>query len=290
MREEGCIFNLLAAIIMTNLLYPYNFIFELPLYTEIEITDENRSEFFKLMHFSGKIDGYNPILKQETTYQVSPPFRYSEQKSFIENYVGFKEFQVSCVRNNYWIKIFVVLLSFENENEEEDVETVYKFLKVGQFPSIADLHISKVRNYDKVLDRNKIKEFTRAIGLAANGVGIGSFIYLRRIFEHLIGEAYSLASKNDNWDDLKFTQSRMAEKIEILKNYLPKFLVDNKNMYSILSLAVHELTEQECLKYFEALKIGIELILDEKIEKQAKAKRLIEAQQKLQAIEQQIKK
>ncbi len=48
---------------------------------------------------------------------------------------------------------------------------------------------------------------------------------------------------------------------------LPTFLVENKNMYSILSIGIHQLSEDQCKDYFAPLKLGIELILDEKLEK-----------------------
>lgn len=69
----------------------------------------------------------------------------------------------------------------------------------------------------------------------------------------------------------------MEEKITLLKDYLPEFLVENKKMYSILSVGIHSLSENDCLKYFETVKIGIELILDEKIE-------ILKKQEKAQAV------
>jgi len=82
----------------------------------------------------------------------------------------------------------------------------------------------------------------------------------------------------------------MVEKIELLKEHLPPFLVANKAIYSILSVGIHELDEQECLKHFEALKVGIELILDEKVDVYNKRKKIEEAQSRIQNITQQIKK
>ena len=67
----------------------------------------------------------------------------------------------------------------------------------------------------------------------------------------------------------------MPEKIGLLKHHLPSFLVEYAKLYSIVSLGVHELTEQECLSHYNAVFYGIEVILDEKvaqIEKAAKAK------------------
>lgn len=48
-------------------------------------------------------------------------------------------------------------------------------------------------------------------------------------------------------------------------------------MYSILSMGIHALSEDECLLHFNSLKLGIELIMDEKIEeneRQEKRKRV----------------
>lgn len=108
-------------------------------------------------------------------------------------------------------------------------------------------------------------------------------MYLRRIFEGLIEEAFKKAQAEDS-DFLidEYQKSRMDDKIKILKDFLPKFLVENRSLYSILSKGIHELTEDECLQYFETVKLGIEQILDEKIfikekeEKSAKAKEAIQ--------------
>lgn len=53
---------------------------------------------------------------------------------------------------------------------------------------------------------------------------------------------------------------------------------------------VDEMHQQDCLKYFEALKVGIELILDKKIEIYNKHKKIEDAKKKTQLINQQIKK
>ena len=123
---------------------------------------------------------------------------------------------------------------------------------------------------------------TRGIGLAAHGVGIGSFVYIRRVFENLIEEAHQLTKKDGGLDEDAYKKARMDEKIELLKNHLPDFLVENKVLYSILSKGIHELTEEECLQYFETVKIGIEQILDEKIIQKEKAEKAARAKESIQ--------
>ncbi|MDP9078239.1 MAG: short-chain dehydrogenase [Bacteroidota bacterium] len=271
-----------------NLLEPYNFFFEIPLYTKIKIDSQNRDAFIELMRTIDSVDAYNPELKQQTTYKIiRNPSNTVAQKHQANEYKGIKTYDLQCARNGLDIKIYVNFVVGYIDIYEKEFKECY-LIKIGQYPSIADFHISKIKQYDNVLSREKLKEFTKAIGLAANGVGIGSFVYLRRIFESLIEEAHTLAVGDPNWDEALFQKNRMADKIDHLKHHLPEFLVENKALYSILSKGVHELDENECLEYFEAIKVGIELILDEKVEVYTKRKKLEDAKKKIQQIGQQI--
>ena len=73
----------------------------------------------------------------------------------------------------------------------------------------------------------------------------------------------------------------MDEKIGLLKDYLPSFLVENKSIYSILSKGIHELDENTCLEYFETMKLGIEIILDQKLEKKKQKDKEEEAKKRI---------
>lgn len=118
------------------------------------------------------------------------------------------------------------------------------------------------------MGKEKLAEFIRAIGLSAHGIGIGSFVYLRRIFEDLIETSHQKASQASGWNEAEYIRGRMDEKILLLKDYLPEFLVENRSAYLILSAGIHSLGEQECLEYYEPLKLAIEIVLDQKLEKQ----------------------
>jgi hypothetical protein len=150
--------------------------------------------------------------------------------------------------------------------------------------------LSKVRKYRKLLGDEKYKEFTRAIGLNSHGVGIGAFVYLRRILEDLIYAAKAEAAKEPGWDEEAFSRSRMDDKIQLLQGRLPKFLVDNRSIYSILSLGIHELTEKQCLDTFEKVKVGIELILDQKLHEQEQAEKIARTTKDLSQIKRELKK
>jgi hypothetical protein len=141
--------------------------------------------------------------------------------------------------------------------------------KIGQYPSIASLEFDEINKYKKELDGKYINEFRKAIMLFAHGYGVASFTHIRRIFEFLIVEAAKVKERHEDSD---FKDLRMDGKIKDLESELPEFLVRNRTMYSILSKGIHELEEKDCLKYFPIIKNGIQLILEEKIEKSNKLK------------------
>ena len=60
--------------------------------------------------------------------------------------------------------------------------------KVGQYPSLEDIGSRDLIKYRKFLSKTDYAELKRASGLFAHGIGIGSFVYLRRIFERLISD------------------------------------------------------------------------------------------------------
>jgi len=161
--------------------------------------------------------------------------------------------ELICSRNvNHKIAVF-----FKIENDS--------LSKIGQYPSLADLQLHELSKYDRVLAESLRRDFARAIGLNAHGIGIGSFIYLRRIFEALVEDAHDEALKSPDWNDELFQKSKMDERVRLLKHTLPELLVANAAIYSILSKGVHTLSDDECLEYYDTLKTSIELILDEKI-------------------------
>ncbi|KLT64020.1 hypothetical protein [Pedobacter sp. BMA] len=250
---------------------PSEFFLETPLYTGVTIENENDLEIFVKRKYYDitEFHGYNPKQRLETTYAVhGAEFTNFRTDCFNKN--GYHLLELRCKRSTDVFKFYV---RWDADNKI--------LMKIGQYPTIADFHIDQVKQYDKLLDKEKLREFTKAIGLAANGVGIGSFVYLRRIFEDLIYEAYSeYVNKNGQLDG--FNKKRMADKIDTLHDFLPEFLVENKELYGILSKGIHELEEKDCLAHFDAVKVGIEMILDEKLEQLNKKKKAEAARLKIQ--------
>jgi len=149
--------------------------------------------------------------------------------------------------------------------------------KIGQYPSMADIDEGHVSHYRGVLDRSHYRELSRAIALTSHGVGIGSFVYLRRIFEDLVEDAHGVAQKTDGWDDTSYEGARMSDKIQILRHFLPEFLVEQRVLYGIMSKGIHELSEEECLSHFPVVKAGIEIILDQRLAEKKQKQKLEDA-------------
>lgn len=257
---------------------PKEFLIELPLYEVIYFEDDDLEEGWKLYYFDERIDSYCPECNQHSIFSKSGSKARDIVDYMSNSWVnkGVFNIELECSRNPQHKLYFIFNV------EEQTIQ------KIGQLPSIASLNLFDVKKYSKVLDFKYFKELTKAIGLVSHGIGVGSFVYLRRIFEFLIEEAHAKQSSSEAWDEEKFNQARMAEKIKILESELPSFLVENKSMYSILSKGIHELTEDECLESFPVLKVGIEIILDEKLEKMNKEKKLEEAKKAMVKLNSQI--
>lgn len=244
------------------------FCFNTPLYTEFDITTSDIYDEYDFSQFTGTVDSYCIWCKQLSVFKSN----YILQKSNRNTYYYFFE----CAREPNHVVLFIFLTNNG------------KISKIGQYPSMADIEIAKIQKYRKVLEENLYADFARGIGLATHGVGIGSYVYFRRVFENLVEEAHQNIVSKDDWNEEKYQQARMSEKVSLLQSELPSFLVKNHALYSILSTGIHSLREQECLKYFSILKVSIDLILDEKIRIKQEHNKVLEMNKALSDIKSQI--
>lgn len=258
------------------------FIFSTPLYQKLkgEEVDVLLQELKNGLH----IDGYNAQRGIESTYSISSGLQCRNNfgsYSLHHDPFEYPEMWFMTLKCGRYGDAIDIMMFFDSAD--------HSLMKVGQYPSIADIHIAQVKQYNKVLSKEDLKEFTRAIGLAANGVGIGSFVYLRRIFEKLIYEAYIKAKEEGVVEEEKFKHLHLDEKIKALSNYLPETLVEIADVYGVLSKGIHQLSEQECLMYFDAMRNGIEIILDDKLEQKKKQEKRANALRAVSKIASEIK-
>lgn len=161
----------------------------------------------------------------------------------------------------------------------ERLKTCVIMEKVGQYPSMADLQLFDIEKYRAVLSKERFRDFRVALGLHASGVGCGSFIYLRRIFEGLVEEAEAVAAKQPEWDAEEYAKRRFNEKIDYLEAFGQKLIPDElagvkAKIYGVLSRGVHASSDQECNELFPAMKYAIEELLDHKIAKKEREEKL----------------
>lgn len=251
------------------------FIFEEPLYKKVKLS-ENPQLFEDLWHCIS-VDGYNVKKGVESTYRLE--LNLSSYFSNFKPAYATKQIEFVCKRYG---DLFYVQIHYDKN--QDIIE------KVGQYPSVADIQIAQIKQYSKVLDKQYMKDFTRAIGLAANGIGTGSFVYLRRIFEHLVSEISCQAISSGEINSEAFERARMDERIMMLKEHLPEVLISNKSLYGVLSKGIHELSEDECLEKFSIVREIIELILDEFEFARSKAERINQTKDRLSALVGEMKK
>lgn len=251
-----------------------DFCLKTPLYQKFRFDPDEKDALEAIEFFRGTMDCYCLGCERHSVLTCLKS-EYTGRYSYI-NHIFPLIFE--CTRDQSHITTF---LFRANDGEIE---------KIGQYPSLGDLAAPDLQKYRPVLTDERYRELVRGVGLASHDVGIGAFIYLRRVFEHLIDSAHSKAKTESGWDETAFENFRMDEKIQSLKDLLPQFLVDNRVLYKILSSGVHELSEQDCLKAFPAVKIGIELILDDELERYEREKKIESAKKALHLKAQELKR
>lgn len=246
------------------------FLFETPLYAKYLIKPDEENSF-KILWGQDIVDGYCPQCKQNSTY-----VRAERGVSFESLSNGNHRYIYKCTRNKgHLLHIYIDLLRITQSSGI--------IQKIGQNPSVADLNKNMARSFRHVTSDTDMQELVRAIGLSAHGIGIGSYVYLRRIFERIILEAYF--QKTDRMPEGEFMSMRMGDRINYLSGDLPAFLVENKKIYGILSAGLHELDENQCLEHYEILFESIIYILEERKESAEKAQRLKSIARKIQSVQ-----
>jgi len=242
------------------------FLFGAGLYSKYVITPE---DFIKFFGSRWRIDGHCPYCHANTVFSNLSSL-YDHLKERILNSQPHEDrLEIRCARRDtHTICFHLLLLNGEVQ-------------KIGQFPALADIANDQVREYRRILGQADSREFSRAIGLATHGVGIGSFVYLRRIFERLISSRFDEFKTVEGWDDGEFRRRRMDDKIELVSKHVPEFLVRNSKIYGILSLGIHELNDDDCLSFFPVLRSSIIVILEEDKRKQEERARQQELEESI---------
>ena len=261
---------------MKKILSPQDFFLSSGLYVNYEIESSSINEFLAILRFKGPLDSYCHKCKmdsvflekenessgrvkakfalvgrtrqRESTNSLNLTQKPEKEESLFENIEIFEK-EFSCTRNGEHIMCFTLLL-LKNS-----------FQKIGQYPSIYDLNSNTFIEYKKILGTH-FKELQSAIRLYSNGVGIGSYVYLRRTVENfVIKPAYENAKFVDGWDEELYQSKKFKGRVVLLKEFLPDFIVENSILYSILSAGIQSLDDEYCLEYFPVLLNCIQNVL-----------------------------
>lgn len=237
------------------------------LYDKFSITNDDKKIVFNLVYYRGIIDCYCPSCGQVSVFQADdnrPTQRHIAHQIDVP-VITPEEWRINIEINTFQVKkIFRCVRDDKHELIYYTNISKGVLQKIGQIPSIADLNSFGITKFKKILGNDLYAEFNRGIGLFSHGVGVGSFVYLRRIIENfIIKPAYDSAKQSTGWNDEEFQKLRVTERIKKLQDYLPEFLVQNSMLYSIVSKGIHELTEDECNEYFPVLRECMEYVLTE---------------------------
>lgn len=212
----------------------------------------------------------NPIWLNIDSYCVNCKKEYAF--NYISNYLlipenkkNYNQFEDHLHKNIFFVTFLCSKCHTQEISFLFKIDNDNNLFKIWQYPSKIDLTINDFKEYEKLLWEKYYKELKESMILNSHWFSIWAFVHLRRIFEYIIFETFNENNTYLGKKESDFVKLKMEQKIDLLKDYLPKFLVTHKIMYWILSKHIHELAKDECSKNFMIVKWWIELILDERI-------------------------
>ena len=161
-------------------------------------------------------------------------------------------------------KIYKASFTLDYQKEKNRIVLI----KIGQYPHLSLISSSDTQEYDKILEKFDAKEdYKKAIRNHTNGDTIGAYVYLRRVIEKYINYTFKTNKNELGISENDFLRKKTIDKISELKDFVPQMLIDNREIYSIVSLGIHELKEEECNEYYPYLKDIIEYVLSTELSK-----------------------
>jgi len=275
-------------------------LFDAPLYQPVQLESDAASKVLRSLRTTGgqRLDRHCPACGKSTTWTAAIAAE-DERTSKLEqaavigpgsggppkfNWLGDFHLRLYCARQMlhqctlfFAIEAPPVQLLVENRMANADEKKPVpptKILKVGQYPSLTDIQLGTLKEYEEGMSVQQRKEFVRAINTSAHGFNVAACVHYRRVFESVLFEARDAKLRAEGtaaWPE--FEKLRTAERIAGLKEYLPQFMVEHPHLYGILSKGVHELSEEECGEAMPVLRQAIELMIQDKVDAIRREKR-----------------
>lgn len=213
-----------------------------------------------------EIDAYCETCKQQRPFQDLQPRGSGTGIPMQKLTSGQSFFQFTCV-------------SCRKEKHEYLIDQIVtdetiKFQKYGELPR---KHLDRDPVLQKFFSKDK-DNYEKAVICLANGYGIASFAYMRRIIENNINKLLEMLQ-----EDIKSTNTEsplisklsklkentpMKDKIEIANTTLPEYLIPSGlnplgRLYSILSRGIHSDSDETCLGLAKTLQECIKYLISE---------------------------
>jgi len=197
------------------------------------------------------------------------------------------DYSVAKVTSKIYAFLFNCHSCFSSEYAffiEVDIEKC-TITKVGQSPSWIPTNAHKNKDIYKFLAKKDAIFFKRALICQSHGFGIAAVSYYRRIVENSTDKILSnirsfLESEKSSSEksslgkieekieqiDKALKETKTSEKIKIAKDAIPETLKEGEMnpltiIYRILSIGIHKLSEDECIKKCEDIQVALSYLI-----------------------------
>ena len=207
-----------------------------------------------------------PEIQLHCEHENCNGIRFFRCKSEKENYIdinGYNFFYVTYICSNCQKVEKTFSLAAKVNTHGKPQGECYKF---GELPTYGPPVASKLM---KLIGPDR-DEFLKGRRCENQGLGVGSFIYYRRVVENqknrILGEIIKVANKigtsKPNIEILEkaMEETQFTKALDMAKNAIPESLLINghspiKLLHSALSEGVHALSDEECLEMASSVRV-----------------------------------
>ena len=212
-----------------------------------------------------EIDMYTPEIQLHCTHEKCSGVRFfrCESGKHTLNSKDYEFFYIKYRCSNCLNNVKTFSLAAKVDSDREPQGSCYKF---GELPPFGPLTSPKLITLIGP-DRD---EFLKGRRCENQGLGVGAFIYYRRvvenqktrILEEIIRVCEKIGASEDKIGKLKsaVTENQFSKALDTEKDAMPASLLINGHnplllLHSFLSKGVHTLTDEECLKFAGSIRV-----------------------------------